>query len=359
MTADLDSDEKKALEENIAWLASTSPDDWHRVALDFNWSEPLYVLDWIVRQDDCDLATALTVFWLGEPEAWMNEKRQNDEAPNGFSFLNAQICAYIANRVSGTGYARSEIAFAPDTWTKTKYLGLVAHEQSLDHPNFRAHPDLIRDRSGRAVDLSSDFYARYPERFHLSSYSEELDDGIERGVYETPQSIALMQRMNQVELETMQRLPGWLKPEPDLEEIRSEASSTVYNTIFVGILLSALATGGLSRFGETLGAVVGCGLVAWVSYSVISNVREIEGKLHACGWQISRRWLAGSLGSSLLLGAGIAYPVVGHIGAWRESYGTLAVALVALGIVLPGLWFTARFLVDLLVSSRSVRRDPA
>lgn len=357
MTMDLDEDEKKALAANLAWLGSAGPEDWHRVALDFNWDAPLHVLDWIVRQADCDIATALTIFWLGEPACWLVEEGASDEEPNGFSWLNAKICAYIANRVREGGYARSGIAFAPDTWTKQRYVELVAAEQSMERPNFRSHPDLIRDRRGRAVELNDDFYRRYPREFHHSAFSEQFSDDIERGAYETPESLALMKKVDEIEQEALRRLPGWLRPELDLPELQSEASSLVYGTIFVGILLSALFTGALSRFGAVLGWVVGSCLVAYGAYGVFTSVREIQRLLRSCGSAMSTRWLAGSLASSLALGGGISYVVLGHVGAWREAYGAVPVNLVGLTIVVPALYLASRLLAGFLVRSRSIRSD--
>lgn len=208
---DLDQREQAHLAANIAWLAAASPDDWHRVALDFNWCEPLYLLDWIVRQKDCDIATALTIFWKGEPEAWMEEDGGCEGQPNGYSWLNKQMCAYIAGRVASDGYARSEIAFAPDTWTKQYYVGLVAHEQTLARPNFRTHHDLIARRKGRVVDLNSDFYRRYPEQFHLSYFDEEFSDDLENGRYFTTKTANLWMRFQAIERGVRQRLPSWLK----------------------------------------------------------------------------------------------------------------------------------------------------
>ena len=103
---DLDKEEQRHLATNIAWLESSGPDDWHRIALDFNWGEPLYLLDWIVHQTECDLATALTIFWKGEPSGWLEEDGSNPEKPNGFSYLNKKICAYIAHRIAAGGYTR-------------------------------------------------------------------------------------------------------------------------------------------------------------------------------------------------------------------------------------------------------------
>ncbi len=200
---DLDDDERKSLAANIAWLERAGPDDWHRVALDFNWSEPLYLLDWIAGQAECDAATALTIFWTGQPTAWIEEDGANAEAPNGFSHLNRKLCASIANRIGAGGYVRSRIAFAPDTWTKKDFSDLAAAEKRLAAPSFRAHPDLIRKRRGRFVVNDASFYRRYPEDFHHSVACELPGD--------TPRSLALMARVRLVEQATLRLLPSWLR----------------------------------------------------------------------------------------------------------------------------------------------------
>jgi len=199
---DLNEDERNHLAANIAWLESVNPDDWHRVALDFNWDSPLYLLDWIVRQEDCDAATALTLFWKGEPGSWIEDKGST-ERPNGFSYLNRKMCAYIANRIGAGGYTRSKIAYAPDTWTKKDYADLAAEEEQLESPNFRTHPDLIRKRRGRNVVNDAKFYSRYPEDFHHSFDCDEFDDA--------PWSIALMERVRIIEQATLRLLPSWLR----------------------------------------------------------------------------------------------------------------------------------------------------
>lgn len=220
---DLDRDEEQRLAANIGWLASADPDDWHRVALDFNWGEPLYLLDWIVRQPNCDIATALTLFWKGEPAAWLDEEGASEEEPDGFSYLNRQICAYIANRVKTGGYTRSEIAFTPTTWTKKDYVDLEASAQALTQPNIPVHPDLIRVRAGRVVELDADFYSRYPEEFHLSYFDEQLSDDLEQGRYETPESIATMQAVDEIEQKTLQSLPAWLRGDDNPGETQINA----------------------------------------------------------------------------------------------------------------------------------------
>jgi hypothetical protein len=200
---DLDEEEQNQIASNIAWLESTGPDDWHRVALDFNWSEPLYLLDWIVRQTDCDMATALTIFWKGEPSSWLEEDGSSSEKPNGYSYLSKKICAYIAGRIEAGGYARSKIAYTPEIWTKKDYADLVAKEKSLANPNFRTHPDLIRKRSGRKIVNDENFYRRYPENFRHTFDCELPGD--------SPRSIALMESVERIAQATRRLLPSWLR----------------------------------------------------------------------------------------------------------------------------------------------------
>ncbi len=166
MMDDLNEEDSKHLARQIAWLNSHGPDDWHRVALDFNWDGPLYVLDWIVRQEDCDMATALTIFWKGEPAYWIDDAQSSDEEPNGFSYLNRKLCTYIAGRIGQRGYKRSKIGFAPDAWTKQSFDELVDMESALSQPRFRTHRDLLRRCRGRRVTNDPDFYSRYPAEFH-------------------------------------------------------------------------------------------------------------------------------------------------------------------------------------------------
>lgn len=202
MTIDLDAEEQARFDATVDWLKDNSPDDWHRAALDFNWGEPLYLIDWIVRQPECDIATALTVFWLGEPECWLDEEGSNEEESNGFSWLNRKICEYVAQRVAAGGYTRSQIAFEPDACGKTRYVQLDAAAKAFSKPNIRAFPDLIRKRRGRTVDTDEAFYRRYPREFHHSVRIELPDD--------TPRAIAARNLIDKLDAKARSKLPSWL-----------------------------------------------------------------------------------------------------------------------------------------------------
>lgn len=212
MSTALDFDEEAHLGDNIAWLEQADPDDWHRVADEFNWSEPLFVLDWIVRQKNCDIATALLIFWRGEPEFWLKERDEpDDEEPNGYDYLNREICAYVAQRVKAGGFQRSEIQFDPDTWDKSKYVQLTQAAAELRDPNIPVCEDLIRIRRGRKVEADWHFAQRYPERFHLSSYDEPQPISPDAELYERPGLAEDWAGYLKVEQNTHESLPDWLK----------------------------------------------------------------------------------------------------------------------------------------------------
>jgi Domain of unknown function (DUF4274) len=355
---DLDEDEKAHLEANIAWLAAADPDDWHRVSIDFNWSEPLHVLDWIVRQPNCDVATALDIFWKGEPECWLVEEGSSDEAPNGYSWLNAKICEYIAKRVGEGGYTRSEIAYVPEPSTRVFYLQLADAEKELERPNIRTCSDLIRERKGRNVDVDADFYRRYPEQFQLSSYDEEFAEAVEQGLFFTPKTRANWEKYQKQEHRTLRRLPGWLKPENvsvDIEEVRSEAIPFIFNLVLVGIMLVAMLTGGMSRFGGAIGWAAGSGTILYLSYLAISSFLKIRNILGPSGLELSKLWVVGTATLSVSLGAGIAWLVADRIGPLREAYGFIPVVVACFVIPLPVLWFIAKRVVDVTVKRAVLR----
>jgi Domain of unknown function (DUF4274) len=355
---DLDEDERAHLEANIAWLAAADPDDWHRVSLDFNWSEPLYLLDWIVHQPDCDVATALDILWKGEPECWLEEEGSSDEEPDGYSYLNAKICVYIAKRVREGGYTRSEIAYSPETGDRSRYLQLADNEKALQRPNIRACSELIRDRAGRVVDVNADFYQRYPKEFHLSSYDEEFAEAVEQGLFFTPETRANWERYQKFDHKALRNMPDWIKPGPDsidIEAARTEAVSFVFNMVFVGVMLLATLTGQLARLGGAIGWAVGSAAMLYLSYSAFSSYRKILDILGPSGREPSRSWVAGAAATSIMLGAGVSYLVAGQIGPLWEAYGFIPVVVAGFAIALPALWFASKYLVGITLTKAALR----
>ncbi len=94
----------------ISWLQQRSPDVWHIVANRLNWDCSLGVLEWIVTQPQCDLATAALLFWKGEPDDWLKYPSVSVVPPihlENFNFIKR-----LADRANSGLYKRREIAFA-------------------------------------------------------------------------------------------------------------------------------------------------------------------------------------------------------------------------------------------------------
>ncbi len=162
-------DESEYGSEYVEWLKFASPDDWHRVVLSFQWAEKYDPLMWIVQQDDCDKATALTVFWRCCPEIGDAETVRASRSENWLS--DNEIVEYIANRLNGRGYSRTEIAFDREPIMLDDYAGFERDISEVKDPLWRPHPDMIRPISGREVVPDRDFFRR-GEKFFGEEFSE-------------------------------------------------------------------------------------------------------------------------------------------------------------------------------------------
>jgi len=93
------------------WLMATSdPDVWHVVATSWNWDYSHPPLLWIIRQETCDIATALEIFFLADPAYYFRWAKDRSAIPpqnlEVFDFL-----AELRQRLAQGFYPRSEIAF--------------------------------------------------------------------------------------------------------------------------------------------------------------------------------------------------------------------------------------------------------
>lgn len=89
------------------WLATDAgPDDWHRFALGANWGmhDP-QVFEWVGAQPECDKATALTLFWLAQPDFYVEHPDAKAE--------QRRLVELVRERWLEGGYHRAELAFDP------------------------------------------------------------------------------------------------------------------------------------------------------------------------------------------------------------------------------------------------------
>jgi hypothetical protein len=119
------------------WLMATpDPDVWHIAATRWNWDYDHAVPLWIIRQKNCDIATALEVFFLAEPSyyfRWVNDRSSipAGREQEGFDFL-----AEIRERLARGFYKRSEIAFDGERHMSYINQGLKTAEDKALAQNF-------------------------------------------------------------------------------------------------------------------------------------------------------------------------------------------------------------------------------
>ena len=99
--------------ELLAWLGKAGPDDWHRCACTWNWDQPFGVLNWIIRQPDCDAGTAITLFARGEPSYYSQFATIAEiEAKAGWAMETVRFLIEICERWQAGRYAAWR--FRPD-----------------------------------------------------------------------------------------------------------------------------------------------------------------------------------------------------------------------------------------------------
>jgi Domain of unknown function (DUF4274) len=63
--------EKLQREWMFEYLTRQNPESWYWHARDWNWGNGLWLLEWIIKQEACNGATAQIIFWLGDPEQFL------------------------------------------------------------------------------------------------------------------------------------------------------------------------------------------------------------------------------------------------------------------------------------------------
>jgi hypothetical protein len=158
-TVPADGDYEAQTVSRTEWLAQASPEDWHRFALGFNWDDPIFPLVWIVCQEQCDMATALHIFWHSEP-GWDLMKLARGEKV--YEREEAPIIATIAKRVAAQGYQRRKIAWDPTPMMRRDFAEMKADIANIANPPWPLHPDLLRSVRGKEVMDSAEAWEKRP-----------------------------------------------------------------------------------------------------------------------------------------------------------------------------------------------------
>lgn len=106
---DLDIVYQKRFRALAAWLRQANPDDWHQMAESWNWDYGFGPLLWIVRQPECDLATAAMIYYLADPSHY--EGPDNDLDPSSeYYWAGCGLVREIEWRYADEFYSRQMIA---------------------------------------------------------------------------------------------------------------------------------------------------------------------------------------------------------------------------------------------------------
>lgn len=138
------------------WLiAKSDPDAWHILAMAWNWDYGRAPLVWIIRQNNCDIATALEIFFLAEPSSYFRYGNDRSSVPAGWQTEDFDFLAEIRERIARGFYQRSEIAFDGERHMLTINRGVVtADDKALARSFFPAVAG--RKIPGRDLTKSND-----------------------------------------------------------------------------------------------------------------------------------------------------------------------------------------------------------
>jgi len=90
----------------LGLIQQMTPDDWHEIALHWDWNLGTAELEWITRQRGCDRATALFVLCSGAPGEVARQRTRRDEEDS------APFVRELAARVEGGFYPNAEFGLA-------------------------------------------------------------------------------------------------------------------------------------------------------------------------------------------------------------------------------------------------------
>lgn len=144
----------------VDWLSARGSDEWHQVAIDWNWDAGVDVLAWIAAQPDCDRATAQALIVLGGADYYLRfPDRATLVAEQPVNLEVFDLLVPIIARWNAGGYTRSEFASDdPGGLESQRRRHRAAEEAQGDRPTpYRLDDSVFEPLSGR------EFGYRYTE----------------------------------------------------------------------------------------------------------------------------------------------------------------------------------------------------
>lgn len=167
--AAFDDEERRAYEEECAvlmrWLETATPAQWHRVAQHWVWDHGTFALKWIAAQPACERATALLMFWQGDPCYFIEdtpEERERRIANRHCTEDGFVLLAAIKQRWRDTGFPQNTLAFDLRTLWGTRYPVLIRYAirttAQTNNPMNLILPDMLAPVAGRELATDEGYW---------------------------------------------------------------------------------------------------------------------------------------------------------------------------------------------------------
>lgn len=127
-------------------IKQMAPDDWHEIALRWNWDDGVGELDWITSQPDCDRATALYVLCRGNPGYVAANPRRSE--PTGRWDTSGFVLA-LASRLENGFYVKAELGLDLNLRARAAFTRELAAARATEVSPWQLPEDLL-DHPGRA-----------------------------------------------------------------------------------------------------------------------------------------------------------------------------------------------------------------
>jgi hypothetical protein len=354
------------LKRQIECLKKGSPEDWHRVAFHYNWDEPLYLLYWIVSQPECEKATALAVFWNGEPTCYDFE--DDTQVMGEDPYAVEPLLKYIVRRFNTTGYQRSDIAFdlleargcnmpeyhAMDIEGKERdFAELIDRQKDIADPLLHVPASMmVFSTPGRKVNIyeESDFFETYPYTISYETgellypdppEATEQRNGAHLAVSHDDASgrmRSLRQKLNLAPSGDEDHASSWHavaskapKTKLGFFHLDCEESWFVFHIMTMGYIMIALLAFTSEKFYTTIGWVGALLIMLWALWSAFSSFRSVKDAITSSG-SIT------AIALGIISGVFLSVPGYAFLVVLKASFGTTIASLIALVILLPLQW---------------------
>lgn len=142
----------------LRWLRAHDPDDWHQVAIDWNWDAGLDILTWIAEQPECDRATAQYLILNGGPDAFRGiSDREELMAKQPYNAETFDLLFPTIKRWHEGFYTRSQIAtYGPKHLQRLEHIYRLGVDKAEIMP-WKLDASVFQELQGR------EFSYRYTE----------------------------------------------------------------------------------------------------------------------------------------------------------------------------------------------------